>query len=115
MAVSKNVAGATFMAAASSGPELFINIVGTFVTKNDLGVGTIVGSAVFSTLAIPTCCAFFATQIIDLEWWPISRDSLAYCISVILLIFTLYDGRIEWYEAIILVITYVLYILGEFL
>lgn len=61
--MSKDVAGATFMAAASSSPELFINIVGTFVTEGDLGVGTIVGSAVFNILAVPACCGLFASQV----------------------------------------------------
>lgn len=51
------------MAAASSSPELFINVVGTFVTEGDLGVGTIVGSAVFNILAVPACCGLFANQV----------------------------------------------------
>ncbi|OXU22505.1 hypothetical protein TSAR_004252 [Trichomalopsis sarcophagae] len=110
--MSKDVAGATFMAAASSSPELFINIVGTFVTEGDLGVGTIVGSAVFNILAVPACCGLFASQVLDLDWWPISRDSLAYGVTVLLLIFTLHDGRIEWYEAFILVLFYIFYILA---
>lgn len=62
--VSEDVAGATFMAAASSSPELFINVVGTFVTQGDIGIGTIVGSAVFNILAVPACCGLFASQVI---------------------------------------------------
>jgi len=57
------VAGATVMAAASSSPELFINVIGTFVTEGDLGVGAIVGSAVFNILAVPACCALFANKV----------------------------------------------------
>lgn len=110
--ITKDVAGATFMAAATSSPELFINVVGTFITEGDLGIGTIVGSAVFNILAVPACCGLFATQVLDLDWWPVSRDSLAYGFTVILLIITLHDGRIEWYEALILVISYILYILA---
>ncbi|KYN30943.1 Sodium/potassium/calcium exchanger 5, partial [Trachymyrmex septentrionalis] len=110
--VTEDVAGATVMAAASSSPELFINVIGTFVTEGDLGVGTIVGSAVFNILAVPACCAIFANEILHLEWWPISRDALAYAFTVLLLILTLWDGRIEWYEALILVVCYVLYILA---
>ncbi|XP_046421271.1 sodium/potassium/calcium exchanger 4-like isoform X1 [Neodiprion fabricii] len=110
LGMTEDVAGATFMAAATSSPELFINIVGTFVTEGDLGVGTIVGSAVFNILAVPACCGLFATQVLKLDWWPISRDSLAYAVTVVLLILTLRDGRIEWYEALILVIFYLVYI-----
>ncbi|KAG7201478.1 hypothetical protein KM043_004238 [Ampulex compressa] len=108
--VTEDVAGATVMAAASSSPELFINVVGTFVTEGDLGVGTIVGSAVFNILAVPACCGIFANQVLHLEWWPVTRDSLAYAFTVVLLILTLRDGRVEWYEALILVASYVLYI-----
>lgn len=61
--LNEDVVGATFMAAAASSPELFINMVGTFITKSDLGVGTIVGSAVFNILAVPACCGLFAGQV----------------------------------------------------
>ena len=46
--MSNDVAGATFMAAGTSAPELFTNIMGTFVTKSDLGIGTIVLLILFS-------------------------------------------------------------------
>lgn len=61
--MTEDVAGATFMAIATSCPELFINCVGTFVTEGDLGVGTIVGSAVFNVLAVPACCGLFANIV----------------------------------------------------
>ena len=40
--LSEDVAGATFMAAGSSAPELFTSIAG-MGTGSDVGVGTIVG------------------------------------------------------------------------
>nr|CAI5827521.1 unnamed protein product [Callosobruchus analis] len=61
--MKEDIAGATFMATAASSPELFINCVGTFVTEGDLGVGTIVGSAVFNILAVPACCGLFANIV----------------------------------------------------
>lgn len=112
--VSNISVGATFMAAAASSPELFINAVGTFLTKSDIGVGTIVGSAVFNVLAVPACCGLFAGQVISLDWWPVSRDSLMYAVSVISLIFVLEDGRIMWYEALALVLAYMIYIAGKY-
>ena len=54
-------------------------------------------------------------QILNLEAWPVTRDTIAYAITVFLLILTLRDGRIEWYEALILVLSYFLYILGKFM
>ncbi|VVD00707.1 unnamed protein product [Leptidea sinapis] len=61
--LAADIAGATFMAAASSSPELFINCIGTFVTEGDLGVGAVVGSAVFNVLVVPACCALAASKI----------------------------------------------------
>ena len=58
--MSNDVAGATFMAAATSAPELFVNAVGTFITEGDIGIGTIVGSAVFNILAVAACCGIGA-------------------------------------------------------
>ncbi|XP_065093021.1 sodium/potassium/calcium exchanger 4-like [Ochlerotatus camptorhynchus] len=108
--VKEDIAGATFMAAASSSPELFINCVGTFVTKGDIGVGAVVGSAVFNILAVPAVCGLFGGQVVQLRWWPVTRDSMMYGIAVIGLITVLSDGKVMWYEAAVLVSAYVFYI-----
>lgn len=42
MQLSEDVAGATFMAAGSSAPELFTSLMGV-LQETDVGVGTIVG------------------------------------------------------------------------
>ncbi|XP_068619547.1 sodium/potassium/calcium exchanger 5-like [Battus philenor] len=110
--LASDVAGATFMAAASSSPELFINCIGTFVTEGDLGVGAIVGSAVFNVLAVPACCALVTARMVELDWWSVSRDCLMYAIAVVALIFALMDNAVQWYEALLLVLMYTLYILA---
>jgi Ca2+/Na+ antiporter len=61
--MSEDVVGATFMAAAVSSPDLFINVVSTFITEGDIGVGTVVGSSVFNGLAVPAFCGLFAEQV----------------------------------------------------
>lgn len=61
--MTNDVAGATFMAAATSAPELFVNVIGTFITEGDIGVGTIVGSAVFNILAVAACCGIGAGMV----------------------------------------------------
>uniref|UniRef100_A0A3Q0T3C0 Sodium/calcium exchanger membrane region domain-containing protein n=1 Tax=Amphilophus citrinellus TaxID=61819 RepID=A0A3Q0T3C0_AMPCI len=65
--LSQDVAGATFMAAGSSAPELFTSLIGVFITKGDVGVGTIVGSAVFNILVIIGICGIFAGQVCALQ------------------------------------------------
>ena len=52
MGISEDVAGATFMAAGGSAPELFTSMIGVFIAFSDVGIGTIVGSAVFNILFV---------------------------------------------------------------
>uniref|UniRef100_A0A9J7ZTH5 Solute carrier family 24 member 4 n=1 Tax=Cyprinus carpio carpio TaxID=630221 RepID=A0A9J7ZTH5_CYPCA len=84
--LSEDVAGATFMAAGSSAPELFASVIGVFITHGDVGVGTIVGSAVFNILCIIGLCGIFAGQVVLLTWWAVFRDSFFYILSIIALI-----------------------------
>ncbi|KAI5630020.1 sodium/potassium/calcium exchanger 3-like isoform X2 [Silurus asotus] len=63
-----------------------LRVTGVFITKGDVGVGTIVGSAVFNILVIIGVCGIFAGQTILLTWWPLFRDSVYYIISVLALI-----------------------------
>ncbi|KAM6953335.1 sodium/potassium/calcium exchanger 3-like [Aplochiton taeniatus] len=109
--LSEDVAGATFMAAGSSAPELFTSLIGVFITKGDLGVGTIVGSAVFNILIIIGVCGMFAGQPISLSWWPLFRDASFYILSVLVLILVIYDDKVIWWETIILISMYGVYIL----
>uniref|UniRef100_A0A3B5MFI4 Sodium/calcium exchanger membrane region domain-containing protein n=1 Tax=Xiphophorus couchianus TaxID=32473 RepID=A0A3B5MFI4_9TELE len=90
--LSEDVAGATFMAAGSSAPELFTSVIGVFITKGDVGVGTIVGSAVFNILCIIGVCGIFALQTIRLSRWPLLRDSVYYTLSISALIVVSADG-----------------------
>ncbi|XP_031418122.1 sodium/potassium/calcium exchanger 3-like [Clupea harengus] len=109
--LSEDVAGATFMAAGSSAPELFTSIIGVFITKGDVGVGTIVGSAVFNILCIIGVCGLFAGRAVKLTHWALLRDSACYTISVAALIAFIYDEKVSWWESLVLVVLYFFYIL----
>ncbi|XP_004941933.1 sodium/potassium/calcium exchanger 4 isoform X2 [Gallus gallus] len=109
--LSEDVAGATFMAAGSSTPELFASVIGVFITHGDVGVGTIVGSAVFNILCIVGVCGLFAGQVVCLTQWAVFRDSVYYTLSVIILIVFIHDEKIEWWESLVLIIMYSFYIL----
>ncbi|KAF6089366.1 solute carrier family 24 member 3 [Phyllostomus discolor] len=108
--LSEDVAGATFMAAGSSAPELFTSVIGVFITKGDVGVGTIVGSAVFNILCIIGVCGLFAGQVVALSSWCLLRDSIYYTLSVIALIVFIYDEQVSWWESLVLVLMYLIYI-----
>ncbi|XP_036438087.1 sodium/potassium/calcium exchanger 4 isoform X1 [Colossoma macropomum] len=109
--LSEDVAGATFMAAGSSAPELFASVIGVFITHGDVGVGTIVGSAVFNILCIIGVCGIFAGQVVLLTWWAVFRDSVYYIVSVVALIAFIIDEKIVWWESLVLVVLYAGYIL----
>ncbi|XP_014468276.1 PREDICTED: sodium/potassium/calcium exchanger Nckx30C isoform X2 [Dinoponera quadriceps] len=100
--IADDVAGATFMAAGGSAPELFTSIIGVFVSFDDVGIGTIVGSAVFNILFVIGMCAIFSRTVLSLTWWPLFRDCTFYSVSLLTLIYFFRDSHIHWYEALVL-------------
>merc|ERR1712228_1004920 len=96
-------------AAGGSAPELFTSFIGTFISRSNVGFGTIVGSAVFNVLFVIGCCAIFTPGHLPLTWWPFARDCTYYVLS--LSTWAIFYGVIspdiiEWYEALILLIMY---------
>ncbi|XP_025775168.1 sodium/potassium/calcium exchanger 4 [Puma concolor] len=91
--------------------DFCLSLPGVFITHGDVGVGTIVGSAVFNILCIIGVCGLFAGQVVRLTWWAVCRDSVYYTLSVIVLIAFIYDEEIVWWEGLVLIILYVFYIL----
>ncbi|GIY60498.1 hypothetical protein CDAR_428521, partial [Caerostris darwini] len=98
--VPVDVAGATFMAIGTSSPELYSAVIGSFVTEGDIGIGTIVGSAVFNILGVTSVTGLLLwNQESSVDWFPISRDCLVYIFSVTTLICIIQDNvvtRIAW-------------------
>lgn len=108
--IAEDVAGATFMAAGGSAPELFTSVIGVFVSFDDVGIGTIVGSAVFNILFVIGMCALFSRTVLTLTWWPLFRDCTFYSASLLILILFFRDNHIYWYEAAILFGIYLAYV-----
>uniref|UniRef100_A0A670ZJ50 Solute carrier family 24 member 2 n=1 Tax=Pseudonaja textilis TaxID=8673 RepID=A0A670ZJ50_PSETE len=108
--ISDDVAGATFMAAGGSAPELFTSLIGIFISHSNVGIGTIVGSAVFNILFVIGMCALFSKQILHLTWWPLFRDVSFYILDLILLIIFFLDNFIRWWESLILLGAYIVYV-----
>lgn len=107
--ITDDVAGATFMAAGGSAPELFTSVIGVFVSFDDVGIGTIVGSAVFNILFVIGMCAIFSRTLLTLTWWPLFRDCTFYSVSLLTLIYFFHDNKIWWWEALLLFLIYVTY------
>eukprot|EP00747_Dinoflagellata_sp_TGD_P118333 gnl/TRDRNA2_/TRDRNA2_172799_c0_seq4.p1 gnl/TRDRNA2_/TRDRNA2_172799_c0~~gnl/TRDRNA2_/TRDRNA2_172799_c0_seq4.p1 ORF type:complete len:518 (+),score=110.59 gnl/TRDRNA2_/TRDRNA2_172799_c0_seq4:108-1661(+) len=109
--LSNDVAGATFMAAGSSAPELFTSLVATFAIVGEGGVGTIIGSAIFNILVIVGVTGFVACkdQTLDIWWYPLSRDTTFYALAIAELAIFLWDEEVKHFEAAIMLISYILY------
>ncbi|XP_060940358.1 sodium/potassium/calcium exchanger 2-like [Limanda limanda] len=108
--ISDDVAGATFMAAGGSAPELFTSIIGVFVSHSNVGIGTIVGSAVFNILFVIGMCALFSKEVLNLTWWPLFRDVSFYIIGLLMLIYFFLDNQIVMGESISLLMCYTCYV-----
>lgn len=126
--LSEDVAGATFMAAGSSAPELFTSLASVIIpapcsNRSSVGIGTIVGSAIFNILIIIGATAMLTTEILQLSWRPLVRDTCWYGLSILLLVlFVVADtekdedtlkttGEVTWWEGLIMTSVYVGYII----
>lgn len=106
-----DVAGATFMAAGSSAPELATSFLGVFVAASPVGLGTILGSAVFNILIIIGAVAILTGEPLELDHKPVIRDNFFYAVSVVLLCVLLaLDDEANLIDTIILLLWYTAYI-----
>lgn len=88
--VPDDVAGATFMAAGASSPELFTSFIALFINHSAIGVGTVVGSEIFNHMIICAGSVMYSnTGVLQLDKWIFTRDVLSYFASLVVLIWAL--------------------------
>lgn len=51
------------MATGTAMPELFVNIISTFIADSDMGIGNIIGSLMFNLLGVAGISCFFAVKV----------------------------------------------------
>ncbi len=110
--MSSDAAGATLMAVGSSAPELFVALFSVLHPGGNheaLGVGSIVGSALFNVLAITGAAVLVRKAL--LAWQPIVRDLGFYALSVLLLLWAFGDGNITLIEVLVFLGLYLVYVL----
>ncbi|HEY54176.1 MAG TPA: hypothetical protein G4N94_12060, partial [Caldilineae bacterium] len=106
-----NVAGASLMAMGSSAPELAIALLALFTASgahSDVGIGTIVGSAVFNILVITGVSAI--ARPANISWRVVVRDVVMYVFGVALLLVTIFDGEVTIPEALVYLAAYAVYL-----
>jgi Ca2+/Na+ antiporter len=88
--IPDDVAGATFMAAGASSPEMFTSFIALFVNHSAIGVGTVVGSEIFNHMVICAGSVLYSeTGVLQLEKYLFTRDVLAYVVALLALIWAL--------------------------
>ncbi len=112
MKMSDDAAGATLMAAGSSAPELFISIIAVIYGGDNLeiGVGTIVGSALFNLLVIIGAVAFVRSS--KVAWQPMFRDMLFYTLSIGALYWAFSSGVITVWHVAGFIVLYIVYVIA---
>ncbi|MCA9347063.1 calcium/sodium antiporter [Candidatus Saccharibacteria bacterium] len=111
--LSSDAAGATLLAMGSSAPEFFTSVIAVFGIAGsgtaDVGSGTIVGSAIFNVLVIVGAAAMFKS--VTLQWKPVIRDQIFYVLTILMLLWAFWDGKIILIEALSFVLMYSVYVL----
>ena len=109
--MSSDISGATLMAIGSSAPELAVMIISVLKPGNHeaIGIGTIVGSALFNLFIITGAVMIIKTNA-KLQWQPLIRDLLFYALSILVLLFAFKNGKVSFFEASLFVLVYVIYI-----
>jgi K+-dependent Na+/Ca+ exchanger-like protein len=109
--LSSDMAGSTLMAAGSSAPELAVALVSILMAGHHeaIGVGTIVGSALFNILVI-SGAVMYISRSAKLVWQPIVRDIIFYIIAIILLGYVFHSGGVTLLTGILLVLAYFVYV-----
>lgn len=104
--MSNDMAGATLMAVGSSAPELFVALFALIKPGEHqaIGIGSIVGSAIFNLLVIVGAAAL--ARKVTLTRSPMIRDLLFYTLSVALLIAFIWDGQLNILETVLLLLVY---------
>lgn len=64
------------MSVATSCPEFFVNVISTFLTESDMGVGTIVGSAIFNALGVAAIGGLAAISVNNYYTTMLRSDAL---------------------------------------
>ncbi|MBS3815654.1 MAG: sodium:calcium antiporter, partial [Hadesarchaea archaeon] len=106
--ISEAVLGASIAAMGSSAPEFGSSVFSVIQGHPNIGLGTIIGSAIFNVTVIIGAVALFGKY--KLSQRVFYRDGLFYFLTVGITILSVIDGSISRIEAIIWVIVFFAYI-----
>ena len=99
--VSEIFIGLTIVAWGTSAPEVAVSVNAALDGQGALSVGNVIGSNIFNLGFILGIVAIIANQKIHKKM--VYRDSVVLFLSTLLVLFFLFDGRVEIYEGVIMI------------
>ncbi len=113
MGISPFVIGVTIVALGTSLPELATSVSAVMADTSDVVVGNVVGSNIANILLVLGLTAIVAGKI-KMDFDIMDTDMPLLFISSILLYFVLSDGVFSFFEAIVFLIGFVVFLLNSF-
>lgn len=100
--------GVTIVAVGTSLPELSSSLWAAWTKNTSLVAANVTGSNIANILFILGLCAVFAKGL-NLSKESMQRQISFILIATFLLIGTIYDGRFEWFEGVLMLVFYTIY------
>jgi len=111
LGVSKKIIGLTIVAAGTSLPELATSVVATVKKNCDIAVGNVIGSNIFNIFFILSVSFIIRPTTYDISF---NNDLYVLAGGTLFLFLAMFTGKrktLDRWEAIILLIAYIIYIL----
>ncbi len=103
-----SIAGASIAAMGSSAPEFGTSVFSVVEAHPTIGLGTIIGSAIFNITLLVAISAWIRKCSVSRD--VLYRDGLFYLLAVLITIISMSDGKISRYEAVSWTCVYVVYL-----
>lgn len=108
LGLDENVAGVTFLAFGNGSPDVFATFSAMRTHSGGLAIGELLGAASFVTsVVVGSMCIIKPFKV---DRIPFLRDVGFFTVAVILLVFVLWDSKLEAWESVGLVGLYLIYV-----
>jgi solute carrier family 24 (sodium/potassium/calcium exchanger), member 6 len=109
LGLDEDVAGVTFLAFGNGSPDLFSTYSAMRAQSGSLAIGELLGAASFIiSCVVGSMCIIKPFKV---HRAPFLRDVGFFTLAVTMLLVTLWDGKIVWWEAATLIGLYISYVL----
>lgn len=109
LGLDENVAGVTFLAFGNGSPDVFSTFSAMRANSGSLAIGELLGAATFIvSCVVGSMCIIKPFKV---HRNPFLRDVGFFTVAVTLMLLTLWDGKIDQWEAGVLVVMYVVYVM----